>query len=67
MAVITYLTTILFDHGAIKLLPDALAELGVARPLVVTDKGLVAAGLLARATETLPGSVSATVYDGTPA
>ncbi|MCW5771184.1 MAG: iron-containing alcohol dehydrogenase [Rhodospirillaceae bacterium] len=40
MAVIEYLTRIVFDVGAIAQLPDILAELGVKRPLIVTDAGL---------------------------
>ncbi len=46
MNVITYLTRILFDPGAIRALPEELGQLGAARPLVVTDGGIVEAGLL---------------------
>ncbi|WP_062013516.1 iron-containing alcohol dehydrogenase [Aureimonas sp. AU4] len=48
MALITYLTRIEFDEGAISRLPEILAGLGVTRPLVVTDRGLVASGLVER-------------------
>lgn len=48
MALITYLTRIEFEEGAISRLPSILTELGVARPLVVTDRGLVASGLVER-------------------
>jgi len=67
MARITYLTTIDFDHGAVAGLPDALAELGIARPLIVSDRGLVDAGLVDRVTATLPADMSVEVFDGTPA
>jgi 4-hydroxybutyrate dehydrogenase len=67
MALITYLTRIQFDFGAVKLLPQELGLLKIARPLVVTDKGVVAAGLLDRVRGALPQGVAATVYDGTPA
>src|SRR5947207_2860022 len=37
-------TRIHFGSGAVKLLPAALKELGVARPLIVTDRGLAPLG-----------------------
>ena len=54
MSTINYLTQIEFGAGVISTLPDALAALGVARPLVVSDKGLQASGLLDRVTSLLP-------------
>ncbi|MBB3949986.1 iron-containing alcohol dehydrogenase [Aureimonas jatrophae] len=48
MALITYLTRIEFDEGAIAKLPDILGGLGVERPLLVTDRGLLASGLVDR-------------------
>lgn len=66
MALITYLTRIQFDFGAIRLLSDELKLLGVGRPLIVTDKGVVAAGLIDRVRDAL-GRRPAAVYDGTPA
>ncbi|MGB3289168.1 MAG: hypothetical protein WBA83_07845 [Burkholderiaceae bacterium] len=47
MTTINYLTTIQFDFGAVKLLPAKLERLDI-RPLLVTDKGVHAAGLLTR-------------------
>jgi alcohol dehydrogenase class IV len=46
MSIITYLTRIRFEVGAITTLAEELKALGVARPLIVTDKGIVAAGLI---------------------
>lgn len=66
MATINYLTTVQFDFGAIKLAAQECRRLGIARPLIVTDKGVVAAGLLARLTAALDG-VPYAVFDGTPA
>ena len=43
---IAYLSKIYFEAGAIDLLPAVLDDLTVARPLVVTDKGILAAGLI---------------------
>ena len=66
MALITYLTRIQFDFGALKLLEAELQLLGMRRPLIVTDKGVIAAGLWARVKEQLPGNMPITLYDGTP-
>ncbi|MEN3791759.1 iron-containing alcohol dehydrogenase [Fulvimarina sp. MAC3] len=64
MARISYLTRIEFGDGEISRLPYLLKELGVERPLIATDKGLVSTGLVARVTENLGDHA---VYDGTPA
>jgi len=45
IATIRYLTTTSFGFGASSLLEEALGELGIARPLVVTDPGVRAAGV----------------------
>jgi alcohol dehydrogenase class IV len=62
IATIRYLTTASFGHGAAALLPEVLEELGVARPFVVTDAGVKAAGLADRVVGDLP----ATWFDRTP-
>jgi alcohol dehydrogenase class IV len=64
VARIAYLTTVDFGPGEIAGLPAALAELGIARPLVVSDEGLAASGLLARASALLPAG--GTVFLDTP-
>ncbi|MBN9485863.1 MAG: iron-containing alcohol dehydrogenase [Alphaproteobacteria bacterium] len=66
MALITYLTRIQFDFGALKLLEAELQLLGIRRPLIVADKGIVAAGLWAKVKENLPGNMPIALYDGTP-
>src|SRR5260370_24185948 len=66
MALITYLTRIQFDFGALKLLEAELQLLGIRRPLIVTDKGVIAAGLWAKLKEQLPGNMPLAMYDGTP-
>jgi alcohol dehydrogenase class IV len=60
-----YLTTCVFDHGAVKQLPSVLKRLGASRPLLVTDAGIRAAGVLAQAEAAYGGPFPA-VYDGTP-
>ena len=48
MATIGYLTTTVFDFGAIKSLPTELEALGIRRPLLVTDAGVQSAGIAAQ-------------------
>ncbi len=65
MALIQYLTQIQFDYGAIGLLASECRRIGIARPLVVTDAGVRAAGILQKALDAL-GDLPAVVFDGTP-
>jgi 4-hydroxybutyrate dehydrogenase len=64
MSLITYLTRIQFGAGVLSLVPDELRAMGSSTPLMITDKGVVAAGLAGRVTAGLSGTI--TVYDGTP-
>ncbi len=54
-----------FDFGAIRLLPQELEALGVKRPLFVTDKGLVQAGVFAAVRRAM-GADELAVFDETP-
>ena len=54
MSTITYLTTIEFGPSALAKLPEMLTSVRVAAPLVISDHGVAAAGLLARATALMP-------------
>ncbi|MGF1627721.1 MAG: iron-containing alcohol dehydrogenase [Alphaproteobacteria bacterium] len=65
MTDINYLTRIVFDDGAIGRLGALCAELGISRALLVTDPGIVRAGLVDRALEPL-GARKAAVFDQTP-
>jgi hypothetical protein len=65
MAFIYYVTHIQFEHGAIRLLRQECDRIGITRPLIVTDPGVKAAGLLQRALDALPGMPVA-VFDQTP-
>ena len=47
-------TQVRFGFGVIEQLPKELKILGLARPLLITDPGLVAAGLAARVLALLP-------------
>jgi 4-hydroxybutyrate dehydrogenase len=65
MANILYITNIQIDFGALRLLPDECARSGIARPLIVTDAGVKAVGILQKALDALPGLPTA-VFDQTP-
>ncbi len=56
MSLIHYLTSVEFGRGALAKLAEALVACGIERPLVVSDRGIAAAGLLARAMDLLPGA-----------
>ncbi|WP_321934724.1 MULTISPECIES: iron-containing alcohol dehydrogenase [unclassified Paraburkholderia] len=66
MSLINYVTQIQFEFGAIRLLKDECARVGISRPLIVTDKGVRAAGIIDSVLGALEGVASATIYDGTP-
>ena len=65
MARILYLTQIDLDFGVLRLLPEVCAQHGITRPLVVTDAGVRAAGVLQPALEAL-GDLPHAVFDQTP-
>jgi alcohol dehydrogenase class IV len=65
MALIQYLTQIQFEFGAVKLLAGECARIGITRPLVVTDAGVRAAGVLQKALDAL-GELPVVVFDQTP-
>ena len=65
MASIFYITQIQFDFGAVRELAAECARIGIARPLVITDVGVRAAGVLQRALDALH-ELPVAVFDGTP-
>ena len=67
MSVISYLTTIRFEAGAIRGLRDDLAALKIGRPLIVTDDGIVRCGLLDAVMAALSPEQAAGVFQDTPA
>jgi len=64
MARITYLTAIEFGAGSLASLSAAPSELGMRRPLLVADRGVMAAGLGDRALALLPAGTP--VFVDTP-
>ena len=65
MARILYLTQIDIEDGAVRLLPEECQRTGMRRPLIVTDAGVRAAGVLQQALDALNGLPHA-VFDATP-
>jgi alcohol dehydrogenase class IV len=65
MALIYYVNQIQLDFGAVKLLAQECERVGIARPLVVTDAGVKAAGVLQRALDAMTG-LPVAIFDQTP-
>jgi alcohol dehydrogenase class IV len=66
MALIYYLTHIHLDFGARSMLAPECERVGIRKPLIVTDAGVRAAGVLQRVLDALPGALHGPVYDRTP-
>ena len=65
MSQIFYITQIQFDFGALQTLAAECQRVGITKPLIVTDAGVKAAGLLQKALDVL-GSLPSAVFDQTP-
>ena len=65
MAHIQYLTQIHLDPGVVRMLRAECERSGITRPLVVSDAGVRAAGVLDKALAAL-GDLPYAVFDGTP-
>ncbi len=65
MATIHYITQIQIDFGALSLLKAECERVGISRPLIVTDAGVKAVGILDKALAALPG-LKVSVFDQTP-
>jgi 4-hydroxybutyrate dehydrogenase len=65
MAHIQYLTQIHLDPGVVRLLRGECERIGLRKPLVVSDAGVRAAGVLGRALDAL-GNLPHAVFDATP-
>jgi hypothetical protein len=65
MALIYYITQVQFEFGAVRLLKSECERVGITRPLIVTDQGVKAAGVLQKALDAL-GGLPCAVFDQTP-
>lgn len=66
MTTLLFGTPVQFGHGMRRVLPAELAKAGAQRPLLVTDKGVRAAGVFAQAIEALNNASSMPVFDDVP-
>jgi 4-hydroxybutyrate dehydrogenase len=66
MSLINYITQIQFDFGAVKLIKSECERIGIRRPLIVTDQGVKAAGIVDIVLDALGQGPSVPVYDRTP-
>lgn len=66
MTIISYLTTVRFENGALLELGHQLRTLGVSRPLIATDRGIMRAGLMDRLAEVLGVVPDERLYADTP-
>ncbi|MGV7246021.1 iron-containing alcohol dehydrogenase [Caballeronia sp. M23-90] len=66
MSLINYITQIQFDFGAVKLIKSECERIGIRRPLIVTDQGVKAAGIVDIVLNALGQGPSVPVYDRTP-
>lgn len=65
MSLISYLNTVRLDTGSVSFLIEDLKSAGISRPMIVTDKGVIAAGLLDHVLKA-SGLTKPPVFDGTP-
>jgi alcohol dehydrogenase class IV len=65
MASIFYITQVHIEYGALQRLSEECQRIGIHRPLIVTDAGIKAAGLLQQALDAMKG-MNVTVFDATP-
>ncbi|MGI9151872.1 MAG: iron-containing alcohol dehydrogenase [Limnohabitans sp.] len=65
MAQILYLTNIQIDFGVLSTLGAECEKAGMHRPLIVTDPGVKAVGILQKAIDAMPG-LPVAVFDQTP-
>jgi len=66
MALITYQNQMDIDFGAIQKIGAALKKNGITRPLICTDKGIIASGIYDALRLALPNEITATLFDETP-
>jgi len=66
VTILQFLTTVHFDHGARRELPALLAAAQVRRPLLVTDRGVMRAGVFELALEALPAGDRGPLFHDVP-
>lgn len=67
MSLITYVTRVHFADGVVdEALAAELDDLGIRRPLIVTDRGVAKAGLLDRLEDAMPASATPLLFGESP-
>lgn len=66
MSLITYLTNVKFGSRELSSLDAELTNLGIKRPLLIADRGVIAAGLLDKVGSAAPSIATAPVFGDTP-
>ena len=66
MALINYITQIQFEFGAVALVQQECDRIGIRRPMIVTDAGVRAAGLVDRVLAHLANPSQVAIFDQTP-
>lgn len=66
MAILTFMTHTLFDHGACQKLKQVLGQHGITQPLLCTDRGLVELGMVSDIVRHTGNADAVTIFDGTP-
>jgi alcohol dehydrogenase class IV len=66
MALINYITQIQFDFGAVALAQQECERIGIRRPMIVTDAGVRAAGIVDKVLAHLANRSEVGVFDRTP-
>ena len=65
-ALLTFMNQTNFDHGASSQLGKVLAQHGITKPLLCTDRGLVELGMVNNLAAAVGNDAAITVFDGTP-
>jgi alcohol dehydrogenase class IV len=66
MALINYVTQVQFEFGAVNLVQQECDRIGIRRPMIVTDAGVRAAGIVDRVLAHLKNAASVGIFDETP-
>jgi 4-hydroxybutyrate dehydrogenase len=66
MALINYVTQVQFEFGAVNLVQQECDRIGIRRPMIVTDAGVRAAGIVDRVLAHLKNAASVAIFDETP-
>ncbi len=66
MALLTFMTQTIFDHGSSNQLSTVLKNHKIKRPLICTDQGLRNLGMVANLTASVGNEITVTTFDETP-